>query len=93
MAGESELTPPEEAQAVMMARQRLNSWLDAESAYSCELLSDETFESTLLDISVSLDEAPGLLPFVAHLVDVYRLGDESGAVARRVVDVLQNKGF
>ena len=87
-AGDTELTPSERAQAVNMARQLLNTWLDAESAYNYGLLSDATFESTLIDISAAFKEAPGLIPFMAYLIDLYEMEDDPSIVTNRLVEVL-----
>ena len=88
-----ELTPPERAQALMMSRQLLNTWQDAESAYSYGLLSDRTFAVTLLDIEVSVEEAPGLLPFMAYLVEVYDFESNSSQVADRVIEIVRENGY
>ncbi len=91
--GDVDLTPSERAQAVMMARQYINTWKDAESAYNYGLLSDETFDTTLQDISVALEESPGLLPFFAYLIDAYKLEEESSLVSNRIVDVVRRAGY
>ena len=68
-ADEAELTPSERAQALMMARQLFNFWINAESAYDLGLISDSSFENnTLIDISVALAEAPGLVPSFAYVL-------------------------
>ena len=87
-AGDTELTPSERAQAVNMARQLLNTWLDAESAYNYGLLSEATFESTLIDISAAFKEAPGLIPFMAYLIDLYEMEDDPSIVTKRLVEVV-----
>ena len=83
-AGDMELSPPERAQALMMAKQLLNTWKDAEAAYDHGLLSDETFNTTLRSIKVTVQESPGLTPFLAYLVDVYKLADESSLVSQKL---------
>ena len=83
-AGDMELSPPERAQALMMAKQLLNTWKDAEAAYDHGLLSDETFHPTIRSIKVTVQESPGLTPFLAYLVDVYKLADESSLVSQKL---------
>jgi hypothetical protein len=83
---EAELTPSERAQALMMARQLINFWSTAESAYNLGLISDGTFEETLIDISVVLKEAPGLLPFFAYLQDAYKADHNTSIVAKHVAE-------
>jgi hypothetical protein len=83
-AGQTDLSPPERAQAVMMARQLMNTWEDAESAFNFGLLSEYTFELTLRDVSVALDEAPGLLPFFEYLLEVYDYESDPALVPQRV---------
>jgi hypothetical protein len=80
----AELTPSERAQALMMARQLFNFWINAESAYDLGLISDSSFESTLIDISVVLQEAPGLLPSFAYLLDAYKTDDDTSMVTKHV---------
>ena len=86
---EAELTPSERAQALMMARQLFNFWINAESAYDLGLISDRSFESTLIDISVSLEEAPGLVPSFAYLLDAYKMDNETSIVTKRVADIVR----
>ncbi len=88
-ADEAELTPSERAQALMMARQLFNFWINAESAYDLGLISDRSFESTLTDISVSLEEAPGLVPSFAYLLDAYKMDTETSIVTKRVADIVR----
>jgi hypothetical protein len=88
-ADEAELTPSERAQALMMARQLFNFWINAESAYDLGLISDRSFESTLTDISVSLEEAPGLVPSFAYLLDAYKMDNETSIVTKRVADIVR----
>jgi len=88
-ADEAELTPSERAQALMMARQLFNFWINAESAYDLGLISDRSFESTLIDISVSLEEAPGLVPSFAYLLDAYKMDNETSIVTKRVADIVR----
>ncbi len=85
----AELTPSERAQALMMARQLFNFWINAESAYNLGLISDRSFESTLIDISVSLEEAPGLLPSFAYLLDAYKMDSDTSIVTKRVAEVVR----
>ena len=73
----------------MMARQLFNFWINAESAYDLGLISDRSFESTLIDISVSLEEAPGLVPSFAHLLDAYKMDNETSIVTKRVADIVR----
>ena len=87
-ADEAELTPSERAQALMMARQLFNFWINAESAYNLGLISDATLERTLIDISVVFKEAPGLIPFAAYLLDVYEIEDDPTIVSQRLVEVV-----
>ena len=68
-------------QALFLARQFLNTWQDAGSAYSYGLLSDRTFEVALLDMSVSLEEAPGLYPLFSYLREAYKLDDDSSPIS------------
>ena len=88
-ADEAELSPSERAQALMMARQLFNFWINAESAYDLGLISDRSFESTLIDISVSLEEAPGLVPSFAYLLDAYKMDNETSIVTKRVADIVR----
>ncbi len=87
-ADEAELTPSERAQALMMARQLFNFWINAESAYNLGLISDATLERTLIDISVVFKEAPGLIPFAAYLLDIYEIEDDPTIVSQRLVEVV-----
>ena len=89
----TELSPSEQAQAVMMARQMINTWKDAESAYNYGLLSDETFDTVLKDISVTMEEIPGLIPYFAYLVDAYELEKEPLLVSKRLADVVREAGY
>ncbi len=88
-SGDVELSPPERAQALMMARQMTNTWKDAEAAYKHGLLSDETFNTALKDIKVTLKESPGSIPFFAYLVDAYELADESSLVSQVLVEEIK----
>jgi hypothetical protein len=88
-ADEAELTPSERAQALMMARQLFNFWNHAASAYDLGLISDRSFESTLIDISVSLEEAPGLLPSFAYLLVAYEMDSETSKVTKRVAEIVR----
>jgi len=91
-AGDVELTPSEQVQALMFARQLVNSWEDAESAYEAGLLSEETHQIAMKDPSVVLKETPGLAPFLAYLLDVY-YGDanDRSSVAREIAKALGRK--
>ena len=88
-ANDTELTRPEKVQALMMVRQLMNTWFDAESAYNYGLLSEETFEGTLIDVSVSLSEAPGFMPFVAYLYYSYCHEDDASLVLSRIAEILK----
>jgi hypothetical protein len=92
-ADERELTPSERAKAVMVARLLINTWHDAESAYNYGLLSDETFESTMQDISVVFREAPGLIQFVVYLLDAYESEDDTSLVSRRLIEEVRDAGY
>lgn len=92
VSGDAGLSPSERAQALMMARQMINTWKDAEAAYNHGLLSDETFDTTLKDISITLKEIPGLVPYFAYLVDAYELEHESLLVSRRLADEIEKAG-
>jgi hypothetical protein len=83
---ETNLTPAEEVQAVMIARLMMNTWQDAETAYEYGLLSETTFELTLNDISVVAEEAPGLLPYFLYLTDSYD-AEDSKVIERRVAEL------
>ncbi len=72
-----------------MARQLFNFWINAESAYDLGLISDRSFESTLIDISVSLEEAPGLVPSFAYLLDAYKMDSDISIVTKRVAEVVR----
>ena len=85
-AGVSDLTPAEKANALMTARQFVNSWKDAEAAYDRGLLSDETFETNLKDIAVVFREAPGLIPYFAYLVKEYDMASESSSVSQQLAE-------
>ena len=86
----AELTPSERAQALMMARQQFNFWISAESAHDLGLISDSSFEkNTLIDISVLLAEAPGLVPSFAYLLDAYKMDSETSIVTKRVEEVVR----
>jgi len=85
-AGVSDLTPAEQANALMTARQLVNSWKDAEAAYNHGLLSDETFETNLKDIAVTFGEAPGLIPYFAYLVKEYDMANESSSVSQQLAE-------
>ena len=87
-ADEAELTPSERAQALMMARQLFNFWINAESAYNLGLISDATLDRALIDISVVFKEAPGLIPFAAYLLDIYEMEDDPTIVSQRLVEVV-----
>lgn len=86
---EEELTPSERAQAVMMARQLSNYWGNAESAHKLGLISDSSFEGTLNDISVSLEEAPGLVPYFAYLLDAYKKENDTSVVTKRIAEIVR----
>ena len=88
-ANDTELTRPEKVQALMMVRQLMNTWFDAESAYNYGLLSEETFEGTLVDVSVSLTEAPGFMPFIAYLYFSYGHENDVSLVSNRVGEILK----
>ena len=91
-----DLSATEKVKALMMARQLMNTWSDAQSAHDYGLLSDATLALTLVDISVSTREAPGLLPFIAYLH--YR-GDSNvealtqSEVFRQIERVLHDAGI
>lgn len=87
---EAELTPSEQAQALMMARQLLNFWNGAESAYNLGLISERTFNESLNDIPVSLQEAPGLVPSFTYLLDAYEMDTDVSKVANRVAEVVRS---
>jgi len=70
----------------MMARQMINTWKDAEAAYDHGLLSDETFDTALKDISVTMEEVPGLIPYFGYLVDAYKLEEESSLISQHVAE-------
>jgi hypothetical protein len=89
-AGDMELTPSEHVRALMMARQLFNFWINAESAYDLGLITNSTFENTLIDISVSLEEAPGLLPPLAYLLDAYKMDTNTSIVTKRVAEILKD---
>ena len=91
-SGESDLSPPERAQAVMMARQLMNTWEDAESAFDYGLLSEYTFEAVLKDIDVAFREAPGLIPYVSYLLDAYDYANHPSTVSDRVQSVIESLG-
>ena len=83
------LTPSEQVQALMMARQLSNHWSNAESAYKLGLISDSSFEGTLNDISVSLKEAPGLVPYFAYLQDAYKKDNDTSIVTKRIAEIVK----
>ena len=85
---DTDLTPSEQAQALMMARQLFNFWLNAESAYNLGLISEQTLESTLRDISVSLEEAPGLVPSFVYLLHAYKMDGDTSVVTKRVAEIV-----
>ena len=89
-ADSAELTPSERAQALMMARQLFNFWISAESAYDLGLISESSLENTLIDISVSLAEAPGLVPSFAYLLNAYKMDSETSKVTKRVEEVVRS---
>ena len=86
--GGLELSPSEQVQALMMARQLYNYWSNAETAYERGLLSDSSFDGVLNDISVSLKEAPGLIPYFAYLQDANRKEDDDSIVADRIAEIV-----
>jgi len=88
-ANVSDLSPAERAEAVMMARQLLNTWQDAEAAYNYGLLSDLTFRGTLLDVAGSIEEAPGLIPFFEYLIDLYQIDTQNTQVSEQLVEVIR----
>ena len=88
-----ELSPSEQVQAVMIARQMINTWKDAESAYNYGLLSDQSFDTTLKDISVVIEEIPGLIPYFAYMVDAYELDKEPLLVSKRLAEVVKEAGY
>ncbi len=88
-SGDAELSPSEQVQAVFMARQMINTWKDAESAYNYGLLSDESFDTTLKDISVVMEEIPGFIPYFSYLVDAYELEKEPLLVSKRLAHVVR----
>ena len=73
----SELTESEEVQALFMARQQMNIWVDAETAYLNGLLSDKTFAEIFKDIEVVVNEMPGLIPSYRYVIEAYG-SDEMG---------------
>ena len=85
-AGQTDLSASEQTQALMMARQMINTWKDAEAAYDHGLLSDETFDTALKDISVTMEEVPGLIPYFGYLVDAYKLEEESSLISQHVAE-------
>jgi hypothetical protein len=85
---DGKLTPSEQVQALMMARQLSNLWSNAESAYKLGLISDSSFEGVLNDISVSLEEAPGLVPYFAYLLDAYKKENDTSIVTKRIAEVV-----
>jgi hypothetical protein len=92
-SGDAELSPSEQVQAVMMSRLMINTWKDAESAYNYGLLSDESFGTTLKDISIVMEEIPGLIPYFAYMVDAYELEKEPLFVSKRLAEVVKEAGY
>jgi hypothetical protein len=66
-----ELTATEIAQAKFFARQFANLWGSALELYVRELISRSTYEIALRDISVTMDELPGLVPYFVYMSRVY----------------------
>ena len=90
-AGDAQLTPSEQVQALMLARMLMNSMQDTEFAYDSGLVSEQVLQSTLESVSVAMEEVPGLDPFFAYLLGEYVVDNEKSQVAREVAEVLRNK--
>ncbi len=88
-----DLSPSEQVEAVMIARLMINTWKDAESAYNYGLLSDESFDTVLKDISVAMVENPGLIPFFAYMADAYELEKEPLLVSKRLAELVREAGY
>jgi hypothetical protein len=86
---EAELTPSEQAQALMMARRLFNFWATSESAYNLDLISERRYHGYLKDIPVTLQEALGLVPSFAYLLDVYEMDTDASLVAKRVTEAVR----
>ena len=91
-AGDGDLTPPEQAQALSMARMMMNSWFDAEAAYQFGLLSDGTFQVALNEPAILMEEIPGLAPFFAYLLDAYKGTNDDSLVATALAESLSSQG-
>ena len=89
---DSELTEIEKTQALHIARMLANSWLDAESAFKQGLLSEETFNEMLLDVSVITDESPGLIPFYAYLIKAYQWEKSISKVFKKLRGIVKDAG-
>ena len=92
-ANDAELAPSDRAKAVMIARQLINAWYNTESAYNNGLLSDVSFQVAFLDISVVAEEAPGLIPFLAYVVNVYDVSDDQSLVNKRLLEVVEGAEY
>jgi hypothetical protein len=92
-ANAANMTPADNVRALMMARQLMNTWWDAQSAHNYGLLSEDTFQATLDDVPVTLEEAPGLLPYVAYLYYAYGDDGDASIIALHIGEVLRNAGF
>ena len=87
----SELTELEEVQALFMARQSINTWVDAETAYLNGLLSDKTYAEVFKDIEVVVNEMPGLTPSFRYLIDAYGSAEMGLATINHLIKTLDRK--
>ena len=90
--GVGDLTPPERAQALSMARMMMNSWFDAEAAYEFGLLSEGTFQVALNEPAILMQEIPGLAPFFGYLLEAYEGTNDDSQVATALAEALRSRG-
>jgi hypothetical protein len=87
----SELNEAEYVQALFMARQQMNTWVDAEAAYLNGLLSEKTYAEVFRDIDVVVDEMPGLVPSFRYVIEAYGSAEMGLATIDHLIEALDRE--
>ena len=91
MTQDSELDEVEYVQALAIARQQLNTWVDAETAHLNGLLSEKTYAEVFKDIEVIANEMPGLTPSFRYLIDAYGSAEMDLATINHLIKTLDRE--
>ena len=90
---ETDLTVTEAAQAKFFVRQFNNLWSSAESLHSRGLMSDSYYEGALVDVAVTMDELPGLVPYFASIGRAYGVSYDGSRLFNAYCSAYVKHGF